>query len=51
MNKPERIDAGASTEETMLALGRRARAAAHALGAGDTRGKDKGAARGGQGVA
>ena len=31
MNKPERIDAGATTEETMLALGRRARAAAHAL--------------------
>jgi glutamate-5-semialdehyde dehydrogenase len=31
MNKPERIDSGASTEETMLALGRRARAAAHAL--------------------
>src|SRR5262249_55019542 len=29
MNKPERIDA--STEETMLAIGRRARAAAHAL--------------------
>jgi glutamate-5-semialdehyde dehydrogenase len=31
MNKPERIDQGASTEETMLAIGRRARAAAHAL--------------------
>src|SRR5215207_3437621 len=31
MNKPERIDAGASTEEAMLAIGRRARAAAHAL--------------------
>jgi glutamate-5-semialdehyde dehydrogenase len=31
MNKPERIDGGASTEETMRALGRRARAAAHAL--------------------
>lgn len=29
MNKPERIDA--ATEETMLAMGRRARAAAHAL--------------------
>ena len=51
MNKPERIDQGASTEETMLALGRRARAAAHALGARVARGKDKGAARGGQGVA
>jgi glutamate-5-semialdehyde dehydrogenase len=31
MNKPERIDSGAATEETMLALGRRARTAAHAL--------------------
>ena len=32
MNKPERIDqVGASTEEAMLAIGRRARAAAHAL--------------------
>ncbi len=32
MNKPERIDqGGASTEEAMLAIGRRARAAAHAL--------------------
>jgi glutamate-5-semialdehyde dehydrogenase len=32
MNKPERIEqGGASTEETMLAIGRRARAAAHAL--------------------
>jgi glutamate-5-semialdehyde dehydrogenase len=31
MNKPERIDAGASTEEAMLAIGRRARAAAHEL--------------------
>ncbi|MDP1639937.1 MAG: glutamate-5-semialdehyde dehydrogenase [Hyphomicrobium sp.] len=31
MNKPERIDAGASTEEAMLAIGRRARAAAQVL--------------------
>ena len=32
MNKPERIDQGSgSTEEAMLAIGRRARAAAHAL--------------------
>ena len=32
MNKPERIDRdGAATEEAMLAIGRRARAAAHAL--------------------
>ena len=31
MNKPERIDQGGSTEEAMLAIGRRARAAAHAL--------------------
>jgi glutamate-5-semialdehyde dehydrogenase len=31
MNKPERIEQGASTEETMMAIGRQARAAAHAL--------------------
>ncbi|MEO8422020.1 MAG: glutamate-5-semialdehyde dehydrogenase [Hyphomicrobium sp.] len=31
MNKPERIDAGAPTEEAMLAIGRRARAAARTL--------------------
>ncbi len=31
MNKPERIEQGASTEETMMAIGRRARTAAHAL--------------------
>ncbi len=32
MNKPERIDqGGAATEDTMLAIGQRARAAAHAL--------------------
>ncbi len=31
MNKPERIEAGASTQEAMLAIGRRARAAAHTL--------------------
>jgi glutamate-5-semialdehyde dehydrogenase len=31
MNKPERINSAASTEETMLAIGRSARTAAHAL--------------------
>src|SRR6185312_15600144 len=41
MNKPERIDAGASTEETMLALGRRARAAAHALALASPEAKTK----------
>jgi glutamate-5-semialdehyde dehydrogenase len=41
MNKPERIDAGASTEETMLALGRRAREAAHALALASPEAKTK----------
>ncbi len=41
MNKPERIDQGASTEETMFALGRRARAAAHGLALASPEAKTK----------
>ncbi len=39
MNKPERVDA--ATEETMLAIGRRARAAAHALSLASPEAKTK----------
>jgi glutamate-5-semialdehyde dehydrogenase len=42
MNKPERIDAGASTEEAMLAIGQRARAAAHELALATPEAKTKG---------
>jgi glutamate-5-semialdehyde dehydrogenase len=41
MNKPERIEQGASTEETMLAIGRRARTAAHALSLATSEAKTK----------